>query len=70
MVEFDDSKVSYFNVATRRLRLEIKKKTFFEHSEQDNRGTLSRSGCKMYNTSLFEHLPIDEWKFTQNDTIG
>jgi len=38
-------------------------------NEQDNRGTFSRSGCRMYNISLVEHLPIDEWKFTDNDTI-
>ncbi|KAJ6641583.1 Carcinine transporter [Pseudolycoriella hygida] len=39
-------------------------------TEKDNRGALSRSGCKMYNTSLFADLPIDQWNFTESDNIS
>jgi hypothetical protein len=54
-----------------------KKKTNKSHSsslssffrEEDNRGIFNPSACKMFNISAVEHLPIDQWSFTKNDTI-
>lgn len=39
------------------------------NSEQDSRGTISKSSCKMYNITAVQHLPVDDWKFTENDTM-
>ncbi|XP_070494612.1 carcinine transporter [Chironomus tepperi] len=38
--------------------------------ETDNRGILTKSGCNMYNSSSYEHLPISQWNFTKNDEIA
>lgn len=39
-------------------------------SNTDNRGFESLSACRMYNISTQIDKPVDQWKFTGNDTIS